>query len=152
MRRPTDSPWLTPEQQDVWRAYLTASALIDERLDAALRPFGLDLGEYEILVRLSEAEERTLRMSDLAQRVLQSRARLTHTISRMEKKELVARTSCPDDKRGVLAKLTPRGMKLLEAAAPTHVQSVRDAFVDVVAPRDFEAVGRAMHAVLDMGN
>lgn len=150
--RPLDSTWLTAEQQGVWRAYLGATALIEERLDAALRPYGLDLGEYEILVRLSEADDRTLRMSDLAERVQQSRSRLTHTVARMEKKELIQRAACPEDKRGVLAKLTNRGMTLLVTAAPTHVQSVRDAFVDVVSPRDFEAVGRAMRAVLAMGD
>lgn len=145
-------PWLTDEQQDIWRAFLAGTALIEDRLDAALRPYGLDLGEYEILVKLSEADSWTSRMSDLAQAVQQSRSRLTHTVARMEKKELIRRTSCPDDKRGVLAELTPKGFSLLEAAAATHVQSVRECFVDVVAPRDFEAVGRAMDAVLTVGD
>lgn len=140
--------WLTEEQQDVWRAFLAAIAVIDDRLDEALRPYGLDLGEYEILVKLSEAEGRRLRMSDLADAVRQSRSRLTHTVARMEKKDLIRRESCPDDRRGVIAALTHKGFQLLDTAAPVHVQSVRSTFVDVVSARDFEALGRAMHAVL----
>ena len=143
------APWLSEDQQQVWRAFLAAIAVIDDSLDAALRPFELDLGEYEILVKLSEAPERQLRMSELAQAVRQSRSRLTHTVARMEKKDLIHRTSCPDDRRGVIAALTGRGYALLEAAAPTHVRSVRDCFVDAVAPHDFEALGRAMRAVLE---
>lgn len=143
-----DAPWLDDDQQTVWRAFLAASALIDEHLDAALRPYGLDLGEYEILVTLSESEDRRLRMSELAHGVKQSRSRLTHTVARMEKKDLIKRISCPEDKRGVIASLTKRGFALLEKAAPIHVRSVRDCFVDVVDPRDFAALGRAMTAVI----
>ena len=144
--------WLSAEQQHVWRAYLNGVARINERLDAELRQFDLDLGEYEILVHLSESPEQQLRMSDLAARVRQSRSRLTHTVARMEKKGLVLRKACPEDRRGVIAVLTGRGLTLLKTAAPYHVESVRQAFVDPVSPEDFEAIGRAMHAVLAVTN
>jgi len=144
--------WLADDQQEVWRAFLAAIAVIDDHLDAALRPYGLDLGEYEILVKLSEADGRQLRMSDLAQAVRQSRSRLTHTVARMESKEFIRRISCPEDKRGVIAVLTRKGFALLETAAPVHVRSVRDCFVDVVAPSDFAALGRAMQAVLEVAH
>lgn len=140
--------WLSAEQQQVWRAYLNGVARINERLDAELRQFDLDLGEYEILVHLSESPEQQLRMSDLAARVRQSRSRLTHTVARMENKGLVLRKACPEDRRGVIAVLTGRGLTLLKTAAPYHVESVRQAFVDPVSPEDFEAIGRAMNAVL----
>lgn len=140
--------WLTAEQQVVWRNYLNAAARINERLDTELRPFGLDLGEYEILVHLSEAPDLQLRMSELASSVRQSRSRLTHTVSRMENKGLVLRKSCPQDRRGVIAVMTGSGLTLLKTAAPHHVESVRQAFVDQVDPRDFEALGRAMRAVV----
>lgn len=139
--------WLSADQQRVWRAFLNGVARINDRLDAELRPFGLDLGEYEILVHLSESEGHSLRMSELAERVRQSRSRLTHTISRMEAKNLVARMACPSDRRGVIARMTDHGYGLLENAAPTHVESVRRALVDVVDPDDFEALGRVMEAV-----
>ncbi len=139
--------WLSTDQQLVWRSYLDAVSRIDQHLDERLRPFGLDLGEYEILVRLSESDGRRMRMSDLADAARQSRSRLTHTVSRMEKKGLILRTPCPDDRRGVIAQLTEAGVDLLTEAAPEHVASVRDVFIDVVDPDDFAALGRAMAAV-----
>lgn len=148
-----DSPrWLTAQQQATWRSYLDGVARINEAINNDLRPFGLDISEYEILVRLSEAEGRYMRMSDLAEAARQSRSRLTHTVSRMERKGLVVRTPCPHDGRGVLAALTDTGHNLLVAAAPSHVAGVRAVFVDAVDPADFEAVGRAMAAVVAVGH
>jgi len=140
--------WLTAEQQRVWRTYLLGSARLSERLDADLRRFGLDLPEYEILVVLEESPGRHLRMSELADAVHQSRSRLTHTISRMEKSGMVQRTTCPTDRRGVWAQLTDSGMTVLEGAAPGHVACVRRNFVEAVDPDDYAALGRAFAAVL----
>lgn len=140
--------WLSPEQQRVWRTYLLGSARINEYLDQDLRNHGLDLGEYEILVCLEEAENRQLRMSELAELVHQSRSRLTHTVSRLEKRRLVARTTCPSDRRGVWAELTEEGFELLRRAAPDHVEAVRRIFVEAVDPADYDALGRAFGAVL----
>ena len=140
--------WLSTDQQQVWRAYLLGSARLAERLDADLREFGLDLGEYEILVSLSEAPDRRIRMSELADAVHQSRSRLTHTITRMEGAGLVDRSSCPTDRRGVWAHLTDAGFELLATAAPTHVESVRRFFVEAVSADDYAAVGRAFSAVV----
>lgn len=147
MATPTEPCWLTAEQQRVWRAYLTAVARIDTFLDERLRPFGLGMSEYEILVNLSEAPARRMRMSDLADASRQSRSRLTHTVARMESRGLLERLPCPGDRRGVVARLTPQGLSLLETAAPDHVASVREVLVDAVPPEDFAALGRAMDAV-----
>ena len=141
--------WLDDEQQRNWRAFLAGSTRINECLEAALRPFGLDLAEYEILVQLSEADRRSLRMSDLAQNARQSRSRLTHTVARMEAKGLVTRRACPSDRRGVIASMTDAGWKLIVATAPAHVESVREVLIDRVDPDDFAAMGRLMRAVLD---
>jgi DNA-binding MarR family transcriptional regulator len=140
--------WLTQEQQRIWRAYLLGSARLSERLDADLRKFGIDLAEYEILVVLEETPERQVRMSELAAAVHQSRSRLTHTIARMEKANLVERVSCPTDRRGVWAHLTPQGIGLLETAAPSHVAAVQRNFVEAVDQADYLALGRAFDAVL----
>ena len=147
-----DTVWLTAEQQTIWRAFLAGVSRINERLDAELRPYGLDLGEYEILVNLSEADQLEMRMSELAERVRQSRSRLTHTVARMEAKGLILRKSCPNDRRGVIAVLTATGLTLLKNAAPQHVTSVRAALVDPVDPDDFRALGRAMKAVLEVAD
>ena len=140
--------WLSADQQRVWRAYLLGSALLQERIDADLRSVGLDGAEYEILVNLSEAPDRRLRMAELADAVHQSRSRLTHTITRMEKARLVERINCPTDRRGVWASLTAEGVALLEAAAPSHVETVLRNFVEAMAPEDYAAVGRAFAAVI----
>lgn len=141
--------WLSQEQQLVWRTYLLGSSRLAERLDADLRAHGIDLGEYEILVVLEETPDRRVRMSELAEAVHQSRSRLTHTIARMEKRNLVNRTLCPDDRRGVWAELTDAGFELLRSAAPSHVACVRKNFVEAMDPEDFLALGRAFQAVLD---
>jgi DNA-binding MarR family transcriptional regulator len=121
-----------------------------DRLDRELREqHGLSLPEYEILVRLSEADHHRLRMAQLADSLSHSRSRVTHTIGRMEQAGLVARDACISDGRGVEAVLTPRGRSALEAAAPTHVGGVRRLLVDLVADQDFEAVGRVFDAVSD---
>ena len=130
--------------------YLLGSARLHERLDADLRDSGLDLPEYEILVVLSESEERRCRMSDLADAVHQSRSRLTHTVTRMERANLVTRVSCPTDRRGVWAQLTDAGMDLLSTVAPSHVAAVRRNLVDAVGKDDFEALGRVFAAVLEV--
>ncbi len=149
MSRQSDAPrWLNVEQQRIWRAYLLGSARLNDKLDADLRSFGLDLGEYEILVTLSEAPDRRVRMSELADAVHQSRSRLTHTVSRMEKAKLVERLSCPTDRRGVWAHLTDHGFELLETAAPSHVEAVRKNFVEAMSVEDYRALGRAFTAVV----
>ncbi len=140
--------WLDTDQQRIWRTWLLGVARIDSVLGEWLRPHNLDLAEYEILVVLSEAEDRHMRMSDLALLVHQSRSRLTHTVSRLEAEGLVARERTCTDGRGVFATLTDKGMAKLVEAAPRHVESVRKIFIDAVTPEDFEAIGRAMSAVL----
>jgi DNA-binding MarR family transcriptional regulator len=150
MRRTSiKSRWLNADQQVIWRLFLAGTGRIFDELDAELRQFGLDLGEYEILVHLSDADDHELRMSDLAAKVRQSRSRLTHTVSRMESKNILTRIACPSDRRGVIAKLTDEGYALLVQAAPHHVESVRRALVDVSDPADFEALGRLMAAVIE---
>ena len=144
-----DTPWLSAEQQRVWRSYLLGSARLIAQLDANLREFGLDLGEYEILVRLSESPDRRARMSELAAAVHQSRSRLTHTVGRMEHAGLVDRVSCPTDRRGVWASLTDAGFHLLELAAPAHVRSVRQYVLEAMPAEDYAALGRAFAAVAD---
>ena len=117
-------------------------------MDADLRKYHLDLNEYEVLVVLSEAPDRSVRMSQLADDSNQSRSRLTHTVGRMEQAGLIERRTATNDRRGVVATLTDKGFELLERAAVDHVTAVRRVLVDVVEPGDWEALGRAMKAVL----
>jgi DNA-binding MarR family transcriptional regulator len=142
--------WLDPQQQRSWRAFLVGTTLLMDRLDRDLREqHQLSLPEYEILVRLSEAEDNRMRMAVLADSVSHSRSRVTHTVNRMEKAGLVVRDSCVSDGRGIEAVLTEHGRSTLDAAAPTHVAGVRRMLVDLAAGDDFEAVGRVFDAVTD---
>lgn len=141
--------WLTPEQQQAWRAYLLGTIVINDRLERELDNHGLSLAEYEIFVRLSEAPGHALRMAELADSVRNSRSRITHTIRRLERSGYVVRRSCESDGRGVLAVLTDAGFEKLTSAAPDHVASVRAALVDVVSPDDLATIGRAFTAVIE---
>ncbi|TDB80068.1 MarR family transcriptional regulator [Actinomadura sp. KC216] len=141
--------WLDAAQQRDWRAFVDGSVRLTEIMDRDLKSrHGLSVSEYEILVRLSEAPERQLRMAELAENASQSRSRLSHTCSRLESKGLVKRDSCPNDKRGVYAQLTEKGFAALERAARDHVETVRTYFIDVIEPQDLEAIGRAFAMVL----
>jgi DNA-binding MarR family transcriptional regulator len=145
-----DGMWLDPQQQRSWRAYLVGTTLLMDRLDRELREqHRLSLPEYEILVRLSEADDNRMRMAVLADSVSHSRSRVTHTVARMETAGLVVRDACLDDGRGVEAVLTAQGRRALAEAAPTHVAGVRRLLVDLVDDEDFEAVGRVFDAVTD---
>ena len=142
--------WLDAGQQRDWRSFLEGSVRLWDVIDRDLKAkHGLTGAEYEILVRLSEAPGRRLRMAELAVSASQSRSRLSHTCGRLEAKKLVHRETCPGDKRGVFAVLTDEGFTTLDSAARDHVNTVREFFIDVMGPGDLEAVGRAFRAVAD---
>lgn len=145
----TDLVWLSDEEQRSWRAYLRGNRLLNEALDDALATHDVRLTEYEILSMLSEAPGGRLRMSALADLVVQSRSRLTHTASRLESRGWVNRVSCLDDRRGVELVLTEEGSAVLQQLAVVHVRSVRAAFVDLMTPEEFAALGRAMGKVVE---
>jgi DNA-binding MarR family transcriptional regulator len=123
--------WLCPAEQRAWRAYLESTKVLFDALDRRLqRDADMPHAYYEILVRLSEAPERSLRMSELADLTLSSRSRLSHAAARLEEKGWIVRASCATDRRGQIATLTEAGYAALVAAAPGHVQSVRDLMID----------------------
>ncbi len=145
-----ETRWLSTEQQEHWRAFLVGSARLNDALGRQLeRDSGLSLSEYEVLVRLSEAPERTLRMSLLADELAHSRSRITHTVRRLEAGGLVARQACEADGRGVNCTMTDVGYARLESAAPGHVRAVRAHLVDVLTDDQLRALGEAMAAVRD---
>ena len=142
--------WLDAGQQRTWRAFLMGTTLLMDRLDDDLRrAFNISLVEYEILVRLSESDGGQLRMAQLADALAHSRSRVTHTVARMEAAGLIQRSTSPEDGRGILATMTPKGHDLLVRVAPLHVTGVRENLVDLVSPEDLEAVGRVFDAVSD---
>jgi DNA-binding MarR family transcriptional regulator len=141
--------WLDAEEQRAWRAYMYSWMLLEDRLDRELtRETGISHAYYEILVQLSETEGRALRMSELADRCLSSRSRLSHAVSRLEERGWVRRQVCPEDGRGQLAVLTDEGFAALEAAAPVHVESVRSHLFDQLSPTQIAAMREIGETVL----
>jgi len=137
--------WLDEAEQKVWRDYLDVMRRLMERLNRQLvDEAGMSLAEYEVLVQLSESPHRRLRMSELAELVVNSRSRLTHTVNRLEQRGWVAREECPDDRRGILCVLRDEGFTALAAAAPGHVEAVRSIVFDPLDPADVAALGNAM--------
>ena len=142
--------WLDSEEQGSWRAYVMGTELLQHQLDRELREeHEISFTEYEVLVRLSETEDRRMRMALLAESMSHSRSRVTHTIARMEEADFVRRQPCESDGRGVEAVLTEDGHRKLVEAAPTHVRGVRKHLVDIASREDFAALGRIFNEVSD---
>ena len=149
MNPTTESRWLDDGEQAAWRAYLRGSRLLEVELDRALDTYGVSLTEYELLSMLSESPGQRTRMSLLADQIVQSRSRVSHTAARLERRGWVVREPAPDDRRGVVIALAPAGRTALDAMSPTHVESVRAALVDILTPQQFAALGEAMAWVRD---
>jgi len=140
--------WLSDDEQQSWRSFLMAWTLLTHELNTNLQSqHGLTIADYEILVQLSETENRRMRMSELAQSTLASRSRLSHQVGRMEAAGLVTREECTEDRRGSFAVLTEAGWQALVAAAPSHVTGVRSNLVDVLTKSEFKALGDACQKV-----
>jgi DNA-binding MarR family transcriptional regulator len=143
-----DTRWLDDEEQHTWRSFLAANRLFFERIERQLQQdSGLPHAYFEILVRLSEAPDRRLRMSELATNSMSSRSRLSHAVARMEEAGWVRRSACPTDKRGQFAELTDAGFDRLDSAARGHVEEVRAYLFDVLTPEQQRALREISDAI-----
>ncbi|HVH21010.1 MAG TPA: MarR family transcriptional regulator [Pseudonocardia sp.] len=123
--------WLRSDELAAWMSYVAASALLESVLDRQLqRDSDMPHAYYQILAMLSEVPGRTLRMSDLAAITQSSQSRLSHAVTRLERRGWICRRPCPDDRRSTLATLTELGFQALETAAPGHVRTVREHLFD----------------------
>ncbi|HSZ41814.1 MAG TPA: MarR family transcriptional regulator [Trebonia sp.] len=123
--------WLTADEQRAWRTYLRMSTLLPAQLNRQLqRDSGLSLPEYEVLVQLSEAPGRRLRPYQLCEALNWEQSRLSHQLTRMERRGLVAREECAADGRGAFVILRADGDAALQSAAPGHVAAVRQLIFD----------------------
>lgn len=140
--------WLDEEQQRAWRAFLDAVQVLQRGVDAQLQDeAGMPHGYYELLVRLSEAPGRRLRMSALADAAGSSRSRLSHAVAQLEQRGWVRREACLHDRRGQVAVLTEAGLAALAAAAPGHVAAVRRLLVDRLTPDQLRQLRSICQAV-----
>lgn len=145
----SDTRWLSTCEQETWRLFITAVDGLTEQFSRQLqRDSGMPYTYYEILVALSEAPERTLRMSDLAGARGSSRSRLSHAVARLEEVGWVERRTCDTDKRGSFAMLTDKGFAALETAAPGHVTEVREKLFDQLTPEQVEQLGEISRSIL----
>ncbi|OEJ93134.1 MarR family winged helix-turn-helix transcriptional regulator [Streptomyces thermolilacinus] len=145
----TEPPWLNAEEADVWAKYRRLRRDLHKAQERQLlRDSGLSAADYALLAPLSEAPEGLLRARDLAAEVDWERSRLSHQVSRMERRGLVMREACLDDARGSMVRLTPAGRKAIEEAAPRHAQTVRRLFFGPLDAEEVRLLGQFLDRIL----
>ena len=145
----TSPAWLNETESRAWRGWLRAhDALMAELVRELGRESGLSGADYEVLVVLSESAERRLRMGALGAALLWEKSRLSHHVTRMERRGLVCREDCASDARGAFVAITQAGLRAIAQAAPGHVANVRRHFFDHLSPGDVDALARITETVL----
>ncbi len=141
----TGTRWLSATEREAWLSFVLGCHAFFAAADSQLqRDAGMPLAYYEILVQLSEAPDRALRMTQLAGATSTSKSRISHAVARLEERGWVRRRDCPTDRRGQIAELTDEGYAVLAAAAPGHVEHVRRTLFDQLSP---EQVGQ-LHTIM----
>lgn len=141
--------WLNTDEQHTWRESIQAWQWLLAAVDVQLqRDSGMPLAYYEILVRLSEAPERSLRMTQLAEVSSSSKSRVSHAVARLEERGWVRRMDCPTDRRGQIAMLTDQGFAALAKAAPGHVEQVRRVLFDALSAEQIKQLDGISAAIL----
>jgi len=141
--------WLDPTEEDAWRAYRRMRTLLDLQLARDLAEQGLSEADYDVLSTLSEQASHSMRVGELADWMLWSQSRLSHHLTRMQGRGLIERAGTTEDGRGARITLTDDGRQVLRAAAPAHVASVREHFIDLLRPSQIKALGAIAHRVVD---
>jgi DNA-binding MarR family transcriptional regulator len=134
----------------VWNAYRGLNqhlyATLEDRL---FRESGLSGADYQVLVPLSETPSGVLRARELGAEIGWDRSRLSHHISRMEKRGLVAREECSEDARGMMVRLTDAGRRAIEGAAPDHAETVQRYFFDLLSKDELETLSAVFDRLLE---
>jgi len=144
-----DTRWLTREQVAAWVRLAAVLELLPTALDGQLRRDAqLTHFDYYVLALLSEAPERTMRMTKLAQSTTATLARLSHVVQRLEGRGLLERAPCPTDRRATNARLTEAGWQKVQQAAPGHVTFVRDHVIDALTPDQVTQLADIAQAIL----
>jgi DNA-binding MarR family transcriptional regulator len=144
-----DTPWLSAEEQRLWRGWLALNAALPAALHRDLQAdAGLSLPDFDVLVRLTDADDGRVRVSELARSLSWERSRLSHHVARMQRRGLVDREDCVDDGRGAFVVLTDAGRRAIEAAAPHHVWTVRRLVFDALEEGDLAVLTDLVERVL----
>jgi DNA-binding MarR family transcriptional regulator len=145
----SETPWLSASQQRLWRGWLRLNAELNSTLQRELQDdSGLSMPDFEVLVHLTDTPEGRIRVNDLARLLFWERSRLSHHVTRMQKRGLVERTECPDDGRGAFIAVTAQGRAAIEQAAPGHVRTVRRLMFDALDDDDVERLTTTVDALL----
>ncbi len=142
--------WLTEDEQRAWRGLLRMTAQLNARMNRQLQDeYGISLTDYDVLVVLSEAPDGRRRVFELTDALAWEQSRVSHQLSRMQRRGLVAREGCPTDARGAFAVITEAGRAAIERAAPAHVETVRQLVFDGLSPDQLTALTAVTERVLD---
>jgi DNA-binding MarR family transcriptional regulator len=145
----SDFRWLTAEEQRVWRRWLTLNAQLSATLQRELQDdAGLSTQDYEVLVHLTDSPEGRMRVTDLARLMQWERSRVSHHVTRMERRRLVQRVECAEDGRGAFVVITPQGRAAIEQAAPGHVNTVRRLVFDALTTEEVDAFATIIEKAL----
>jgi DNA-binding MarR family transcriptional regulator len=151
-RRGAEEPpvrWLTDAEVSSWLSLVRLASWLPWSIDQQLRrDSNLGMVEYQVMARLSQSPERTLRMSSLADLANSSLSRLSHLVKRLEQRGLVRREPDPADGRFTRAILTDKGFRTLAEAAPGHVAHVRSLVIDVLSPEQLRRLGQAADRIM----
>ncbi len=139
--------WLTPAEMRAWRAYIETTNHLRAAFEADLAPHGINLGDYEVMVILSEAPDGQVRMCDLSESLGLSPSGLTRRLDGLVKAGYVQRAQCSNDRRVMFASITTAGRKAFKSAVDDHVLSVRTHLIDRLTPDQVEVFADIFHAV-----
>jgi DNA-binding MarR family transcriptional regulator len=145
----TGTRWLDAREQRAWRAYLAMNARLTARLHRQMQAdSGLSLADFEVLVCLTDHADARVRIVELARFLQWEKSRLSHHLTRMQRRGLVSREGCPEDARGAFVVLTAEGRQAIERAAPRHVDTVREVFLDRITDEQLDTLRTIAEQVL----
>ncbi|ODU06915.1 MAG: MarR family transcriptional regulator [Pseudonocardia sp. SCN 72-86] len=141
--------WLDAREQRAWRGYIAMQAQLNAELHRRMQAeSGLSLADFDVLVALTDRDTERMRVLELAEALQWEKSRLSHHLSRMQRRGLIEREDCPDDARGAFVLLSAEGRRAIEAAAPSHVAAVRELVFDGLDEADVDAFARITGSVL----
>lgn len=141
--------WLDSTEDRAWRGYRRMSLLLDRQIARDLaRDSGLSEADYDVLSNLSETPGTRMRLTELAAHMRWSNSRLSHHVTRMQRRGLVTRDDSPEDGRAAVIVLTAEGLRTIEEAAPSHVESVRRHLIDLLTPAQIQALAQLSDTVV----
>ncbi len=142
-------PWLSPDEERLWRRWLRLNALLPGALHRELQAdAGLSITDFDVLVQLTDTPGGRVRVSELARGLHWERSRVSHHVTRMERRGLVRREECQDDGRGAFVVLTEAGRVAIERAAPDHVRTVRSLVFDGLTPTETQVLGSVVDKIM----